>query len=95
MNFEWDGDKARSNLAKHGVSFEDAQLVWDDPLHAIFLDRIVAGEERWHAIGQVGPAVLLLVVHNYPAGDDEPHVRIISARRATTNERRRYEQEAT
>jgi uncharacterized protein len=95
MIFEWDEAKARSNRAKHGVSFEDAELVWNDPLYAIFFDRLVGSEERWHALGMVGPAVLLLVVHVYPAGDDEQVVRIISARRATTHERRRYEHQAT
>lgn len=50
MQFEWDPEKARSNLAKHGVSFEDARLVWEDELAQFRLERIVEGEERWHAI---------------------------------------------
>jgi uncharacterized DUF497 family protein len=93
MIFEWDEAKARSNLAKHGVAFEDARRVWDDPLHAVIFDRFEAGEERWQAIGRVGPAVLLLVVHVFPEEDDERRIRIVSARRATAHERRRYEQE--
>ena len=40
MAFEWDDRKAASNLAKHGVSFELAKAVWDDPLHVIIPDRI-------------------------------------------------------
>lgn len=45
-NFEWDPDKARSNLRKHGVAFEDAELVWKDPFHIVYLDRIVDQEPR-------------------------------------------------
>ncbi|WP_274630273.1 BrnT family toxin [Arvimicrobium flavum] len=88
-------EKARRNLAKHGVAFEDAQAVWDDPLRVIVPDRFNDGEQRWHAIGVVGPVVVLVVVHIYPDGDDEELVRIIGARKATSHERRRYEQEGT
>jgi hypothetical protein len=95
MRFVWNPAKARKNLAKHGVAFEDAEAVWDDPLHVIVPDRIEEGEQRWHAIGVVGPVVMLVVVHTYPAADDEELVRIIGARKATSHERRRYEQEGT
>lgn len=91
MPFEWDPDKARANRVKHGISFELAQRVWDDPHMVITLDRVVEGELRWHAVGLVGSAMILLVVHTYPIGDDEDHVRIISARKATPSERRRHE----
>jgi hypothetical protein len=70
------------------VAFEDAALVWADPLHLMKFDRIEAGEERWHAIGVAGGTVLLLVVHTTP---DDDRVRIIGARRATSKERRAYE----
>lgn len=93
MRFEWDPEKARRNLAKHGTSFELARRVWDDPCHLVVPDRIEGGEQRWHAIGLVGPVVILVVVHAYPDADDEGRVRIIGARRATPHERRRYEQE--
>lgn len=46
MKFEWDPNKARRNVAKHGVSFEVARRVWDDPLHVIVPDRFEDGEER-------------------------------------------------
>jgi uncharacterized DUF497 family protein len=94
LNFEWDPAKAQSNLAKHGVSFELAARVWDDPLHVVIFDRLEDGEHRWHAVGLVGEIVLLVVVHTYPDVDDEEHVRIIGARKATRQERTRYEQEA-
>jgi uncharacterized DUF497 family protein len=89
--FEWDAEKARRNYAKHGVSFDLAQRVWDDPLHVILPDRIVDGEERWHAVGMVGGTILLVVVHSHPQ-DDEYRIRIIGARKATAHERRRYQE---
>jgi len=91
MNFEWDPDKARANLAKHGVSFELARRVWSDPLHQIVPDRIEDGEVRWHALGLVGAVMMFVVVHSYPDSDDT--IRIVSARKATKHERRRYERE--
>ena len=95
MAFEWDREKAASNLVKHGVSFELAREVWSDPLHVIVPDRVTDGERRYHAIGMVGHVVLLVVVHMYPDGEDADRVRIIGARRATRQERRRYEEDAT
>ena len=95
MQFEWDAAKARSNLAKHAVSFELAEEIWDDPLHVILPDRIVDGEQRWHAIGIVGTVTLLVAVHVYPDAGDEARIRIVGARRATTHERRRYEEDET
>ena len=95
MRFEWDPRKARGNLAKHGVPFELAKLVFDDPLHVLLPDRIEEGQQRWHAIGMVGPVAILVVVHTYPDPDDEELVRIIGARKATPYERRRYAEEAT
>lgn len=93
MRFDWDRDKARANIVKHGVPFELARRVWEDPLHVVLPDRVVDGELRWHAIGLVGAVTLLVVVHTYPAGEDESTVRIIGARKATSHERRRYEEE--
>lgn len=94
MIFDYDPEKAAENLAKHSVSFALAAAVWDDPLHVILPDRVVDGERRYHAIGLVGAVVVLVVVHIYPDGEDGNRVRIISARRATPHERRRYEEEA-
>jgi uncharacterized DUF497 family protein len=91
VQFVWDPEKARRNLAKHDVPFELAQAVWDDPLHVILPDRFEDGEQRWHAIGLVGAVLVLVVVHTYL--DNEECVRIIGARKATRHERSRYEQE--
>lgn len=94
MVFDWDDGKAASNLAKHGVSFELAREVWNDPLYLVLPDRVEGSEQRWHAIGMIGAVVVLVVVHSHPQPDDEDRVRIISARKATAHERRRYEQES-
>lgn len=94
MTFEWDTGKAGSNLRKHGVSFELAQEVWSDPLHVILPDRVAGQEHRWHAIGLVGAVVVLVVVHSHPEAENEDRIRIISARKATSHERKRYEQES-
>jgi uncharacterized DUF497 family protein len=93
VEFEWDAEKARRNRAKHGVAFEVAERVWDDPLHIILPDRIEEGEQRWHVIGMVGPVAVLLVVHTYPDPEDEGRIRIIGVRKATRHERKLYEQE--
>jgi uncharacterized protein len=92
MRIEWDEAKNRWNLRKHGVSFETAQLVFDDPHHLSVQDREVGGEERWRTLGFVGGAVLLLVAHTWRDEDGNETVRIISARKATARERKRYEQ---
>ena len=92
MRWTWDPDKAVANRIKHGLSFETAVLVFDDPLHASKPDPHPDGD-RWHAIGLVGP-VLLLVVHTWPEeAESEQAGRIISARKATAHERRAYEEE--
>ncbi|MGA2271490.1 MAG: BrnT family toxin [Bryobacteraceae bacterium] len=93
MRFEWDSEKDRINQEKHGgIAFESAALIFDDP-HGIFCkDRIVDGEQRWHAIGAAEGAVLL-VVHAYCMENDnaeEETIRIISARAANQHERRVY-----
>ncbi len=91
--YSWDEAKNASNRRKHGIGFEAAQLVFNDPLHLTRQDRIENGEQRWQTIGLVGNVVLILVAHTWhdtEVGSD--HIRIISARRATTLERKMYEQ---
>jgi uncharacterized DUF497 family protein len=56
MRFEWDPNKSRANRRKHGVSFETASLVFDDPNHLSVQDRFEEGEERWQTLGS--PAAL-------------------------------------
>jgi len=96
MRFEWDAEKSRSNQTKHnGLDFETAARVFDDPNVVLIQDRNVEGEQRWHAIGAVS-AALLLVVHVYRKDNvhDEEIIRIISAREANQRERRIYFQQA-
>lgn len=92
IQFEWDEEKARTNQAKHGIAFEDAILVFEDPYVVSEQDRIVDGERRWQSVGLVHGVLLLLVAHTSDTADDRQWeiVRIISARRATRKERRRY-----
>jgi uncharacterized protein len=92
MNFEWDEAKNRRNLAKHGFSFESAKLVFDDPHALSYQDREVDREERWQTLGVLERSVLVLVAHTYREENGEASVRIISARKATSSERRAYEE---
>ena len=91
--FEWDPRKAESNLRKHGVSFQLATRVFADPLRFTGLDQIVEGEVRWKTVGQVDGAIILLVIHTVQDSEHGEIIRIISARRATRYEMRRYEEE--
>ena len=86
MRFEWDEEKAASNLRKHGVSFETAKLVFLDRLARIVPDDGEFGEERWVIIGDVD-GVILKVVFTEREFEGETHVRIITARRVTRHER--------
>lgn len=94
MRWEWDDAKNKANKLKHGLSFETAQLVFNDPLAASRRDPY-PDEERWQTIGLFGQ-VTIFVVHTSPVYDsssDEEVGRIISARKATTYERRAYEED--
>jgi uncharacterized protein len=90
--FEWDERKSEINRKKHGVDFETGQLVFDDPLFISFISNIVDGQERWSAIGTVEGTIVLVVVHTYKEEPPDEVIRIISARRATSHERKLYEQ---
>lgn len=89
MKFEWDETKSESNHKKHQVRFEEAQTVFLDP-HAIDLydDDHSEGEDRFIRIGLSGKLNVLLVVY---CERDDKHIRIISARKATADERKAYE----
>lgn len=95
LDIAWDPVKAASNLAKHGVAFAQAATVLLDPLAVTVFD---AGhsqdEERWFTLGMSNEGKLLAVAHTYQAtGPNSARVRLISAREATRNERRQYENE--
>ena len=88
MTFEWDEEKNRANIAKHGIAFEDAKGIFDGFTFRAVDDRRDYGETREISIGRIGDAVVLVVVHN----DRNGTCRIISARQAKKRERDRYEQ---
>jgi len=92
LRFEWDADKAMSNLRKHGVSFEVAARVFLDPFALTVQDRVEEGEYRWQTIGAIDGTLVLLVVHADREEDEIEVIRIISARPATPKERRNYGQ---
>jgi uncharacterized protein len=85
-DFEWDAEKARANLEKHGVSFEEAASVFLDLEFVLTDDPTETG--RFVALGFSSQARMLFVVHV----ERGVRVRIISARRATRTETRTYEQ---
>lgn len=87
----WDPNKAEINRSKHGLSFDAAVQVFDDPYLLSVLDPFEA-EARWRTMGMV-MGVLIVVVHTEPTGSsgaDALEGRIISARKATPAERREY-----
>jgi uncharacterized DUF497 family protein len=87
--FEWDEEKGRANQRKHGVSFEEAETVFGDPLHQTLLDRSHSEDEyRLLTTGYTSQARLVVVAHT----DRGDFVRIITARQALPRERRKYEQ---
>jgi len=88
LKFEWDDAKAQVNLAKHGVSFEEAASVFGDPLALTFPDPDHSlGEKRWLTFGVSQSGRLLVVAHT----ERGRAIRIISARKATRHERGIYE----
>ena len=91
MEFEWDEAKAAANLKKHGVGFEEAKTVFDNPLAVIFDDEAHSLDEQQEIIiGHSQQNRLLLVSFT-----DRPNsIRIISARLATRKEREDYEENA-
>ena len=91
MRFEWNESKNQSNFRKHGIRFDTATRVFEDPYCVMEQDREVDDEERWQTIGWAGDVLLLTVAHTIAEEDDDLVVRIISARSASRQERRRYE----
>ena len=96
MRFEWDVEKDARNQRKHGgIAFSSAAQVFDDPNVRFRKERVVDGEQRWHAIGAAEKAVLLVVyVYREENENGEEIILIISARQANQRERRIYIQQA-
>ena len=91
FRFHWDPAKARSNLSKHGVTFEEAATVFGDPLALTIVDpeHSTEAEARFLLLGQSSAGHLLVVAHT-ESGDD---IGLISARLATRRERQSYEED--
>jgi len=86
--FEWDDEKARKNIKKHGVSFEEAATIFNDPKIATISDPDHSEtEERFVSLGMSFIQRLLAVIHT----ERNERIRLISARKATTTERKNYE----
>jgi uncharacterized protein len=91
INFAWDQAKAASNVKKHGVSFEEARTVFDDDYARLLEDPDhSSSEDRFILLGMSYTLKVLTVVHCYR--DDDNTIRIISARKSTTNEEKQYKE---
>ena len=88
MKFEWDENKRRTNLRKHGFNFEDAGKIFSSPMLVILDDREDYGEERWIGIGILEGRVVVVVFTER----SKDTIRIISMMKAVNDERKRYEQ---
>ena len=90
MQFEWDPNKAKSNIKKHGVSFDEAVTVFYDPFSATFYDPDHSVKEhRFITVGYSSKPRLLVVLHT----ERGKNTRIISARTATNHERKKHEKQ--
>lgn len=88
-NFEWDPEKAQRNFRKHDVGFDEAVSVFDDPMFiTVFDEEHSDDEERYITIGLSNKNRLLLVAHT----ERDDRIRMISARKATKNEEKFYEE---
>lgn len=86
MDYEWDSNKAKSNFKKYGVRFADSVSVFEDP-YAATIKTYEEGEERQVTLGMDYFARILVVVYTYPPNSK---TRIISARKASKNEKKNY-----
>jgi len=90
LHFEWDSEKAKANLDKHGVSFEEAMSVfYDEAAIEFYDDEHSEWEDRFLLLGLSSDMKLLLVCHCYRS--EEGVIRLISARKATKNEAKHYQ----
>lgn len=91
VDFDWDPQKAVSNIQKHGISFEEASSAfYDDRARIMYDPDHSQNEERYILLGVSEESRLLMVCHLYKENDR--FIRIISARRATKDERRQYQE---
>jgi len=94
--FDWDPKKSKTNFNKHKVSFEQAASILLDPLaETVFDEPHSEGEDRWATVGMDNNGVILVMVHTfYPIEKDAAKIRVISARKATRVEAKRYKEKS-
>ena len=90
MKLIWDKRKNETNIEKHGLDFADAYKVFESPMLTGLDERKEYGEDRWIGIGLLDSNRVVVIVFSEP---EEDTIRVISFRKATTEERKRYEQE--
>ena len=88
MRCEWDEKKNNENIRKHGLDFANAWQVFENPLLAKLDEREDYGEDRWIGVGMISKGIVVVLVF---AEREQETIRIISMRKATKNERTRYE----
>jgi hypothetical protein len=91
VRFEWDDEKNKSNIRKHGFDFADAWEIFEAPLLAGLDDREDYGEERWIGIGSLSGLIVVVVFTER----DAETIRLISLRKASRYERIKYEEAIT
>ena len=89
--FAWSEPKNTANRRKHGISFETAARVFEDPAAVCYADRFEGGEQRWHTVGLAGDITIVLVAHTVTEENGNEIIRIISARKANRRERALYQ----
>ena len=92
VRFEWDENKNRTNIAKHGIEFADVVPVFDDPLSLTVPDHVAEGERRYRTIGAALNGVVLVAHTLREVSRNDDLIRIIPARYATVSERKAYEE---
>lgn len=92
MKFEWDEEKRRENIGKHGFDFSDAPVMFVGPMLVAHDDRCDYGEDRWIGVGMANGRFVVVVFAERGEGNDKI-IRIISMRKALKHEREAYEKE--
>lgn len=91
MKFEWDTNKEKINIQKHGITFEQASYVFADPFALNkYDDKHSENEDRWVLLGKYFNETVLVLVHTFRDNEGKEFVRIISARKATKREKQAY-----
>ncbi len=91
MKFEWDINKEKINIQRHGITFEQASYVFADPFALNKYDNEHSeDEDRWVLLGKSLNETIIVVVHTFRDNDGTEYVRIISARKATKREKQAY-----